>query len=29
VPAFILRREEERARRAGKGDQPRPEPMAA
>jgi EmrB/QacA subfamily drug resistance transporter len=29
VPALILRREEARARRAGKADQPKPEPMAA
>jgi hypothetical protein len=29
IPALILRREEARARRAGKADQPRPEPMAA
>jgi EmrB/QacA subfamily drug resistance transporter len=29
IPALILRREEARARRAGKADQPHPEPMAA
>ena len=29
IPALILRREEARARRAGKADHPKPEPMAA